>query len=299
VSKRHINVTASGGFFDKFSRGWEFAKISYGILWDFKQLIVFPVLSSIAGMLVFASYILPLYFGGTIAQWHEYHADTGKTDPYMYAAIFCFYFCSTFVIVFFNTALTACAMKVTAGETPTIGYGLSVAVKRIPQIAAWALLSAVIGLLLKIIENSSKKVGAIVSALIGSAWTVVTYFVVPVLCVEGVGPFTAVKRSFMTIKETWGEGLIGNAAMGLVEMLITLPVYLVLMVVAFFGMASGSVVPGIAGFGLLVMFMLVHAAASSAAGGIFRALLYNFATGRSMPADIDEDVFATAFALKG
>ena len=34
--------------FDKIGRSWEFAKISYGLLWDFKQLIIFPLLSTIA-----------------------------------------------------------------------------------------------------------------------------------------------------------------------------------------------------------------------------------------------------------
>src|SRR5207247_81709 len=98
--------------------------------------------------------------------------------------------------------------------------GFRVAIQRLPQILAWSLLSAVVGLLLKVIENSHKRAGQIVSAILGTAWSVTTYFVVPVLCVERVGPFAAVKRSVQTLKDTWGEGIIGNGGMGLVNFII-------------------------------------------------------------------------------
>ena len=47
--------------------------------------------------------------------------------------------------------------------------------KRLPQIVGWSLVSAVVGVILKAIENSNKKAGRLVSALFGAAWTAVTY----------------------------------------------------------------------------------------------------------------------------
>jgi hypothetical protein len=47
---------------------------------------------------------------------------------------------------------------------------------------------------------------------------------------------------------------------------------------------------------VFVTCWILHMAASSAADGVFRALLYNYATGRELPGDIDESTFAGAFA---
>ena len=125
--------------FATIGRSWEFAKISYGILWDYKGLVVFPILSTIAAVLVMASFIAPLWAGGTLEQWMALAGDsaaqpTTADQVAMYATLFAFYFCTYFVMVFFNCALTACAMKVVNGEEPTLGYGLSMASKRLPQI---------------------------------------------------------------------------------------------------------------------------------------------------------------------
>lgn len=290
---RRAYSTGQDGFFTRFSRGWEMAKISYGIIWDFKKLIIFPVLSAIAAILVSVSYALPVFM---IDPFSAAGDDKTMQNAINIIVGLGFYFCNYSVIVFFNTALTACTMKITAGEAPSIRYGLSIAVKRLPQILAWALVSAIVGQLIKILE-SYKMVGKIMAVILGSAWAILTYFVVPVICVEGVGPVKAVKGSFNVIKESWGEGLVGNSALGFISFLIVLPAGLVAMAGVFL-LANGSTASGMMLLAIGVVAFLVLCAASSAADGVFKALLYNYATGREMPADIDMDVFGAAFAVK-
>src|SRR5260370_20607117 len=118
-----------------------------------------------------------------------------QTPWWAYVVAFAFYFCNYFVIVFCNAALVSCAMLSFHGHKPTLADGFRAASSRLPQILAWALVSATVGVLLKVIENAHEKVGQFVSALLGTAWTVMTYFVVPVLVVEKVGPFEAIGRS--------------------------------------------------------------------------------------------------------
>ena len=291
--------------FATIGRSWQFAKISYGIVWDFKKLIVFPLLSTLAAVLVIASFAAPLWATGTLESWlatadPEAGAPATTADQVaMYATLFIFYFCNYFVIVFFNSALTACALKVVNGEVPTIGYGFSMAGKRLPQIAAWAFVSAVIGVLLKIIENANEKAGAIVAAILGTAWTVLTFFAVPVLVMEGVGPITAIKRSVSTIKSTWGEALVGNFSMGFLAFLVLLPVILVLGALIAGAVASGNT-PAIVGAGAVgALVIVIAAAATSTADVVFKALLYNHATGRSVPEGIDQSLFQEAFRPKG
>ena len=298
--RRRVYDGHADGFFGRLRRSWEFAKIAYGILWDFKQLIVFPIFSGAAALLVLLSFILPVWGTGTLDQFMAMLDEeaTVQASPVVYVMVFVFYLCNYFVIAFFNTALAACAMKVCAGEAPTIGFGLSIAVKRLPQILGWAVMSATVGLILKMIENSNEKVGAIIAALLGTGWTILTYFVVPVLAVEGIGPFKAIKQSLATLKETWGETILGNFSMGLLTFLVTLPIYLILGILIFLCGSNGQfVLAGILVF-MFVLALILAAVVSSAADMVFRGLLYNYATGRTIPEEVDEDLFVAAFAAR-
>ena len=121
---------------------------------------------------------------------------------------------------FFNTAIIACAINRLQGGEPSVGYGFSVAMSRIHLILGWALLSATVGLALRIIEDRSERVGQFVTGLLGMAWTVMSYLVVPILVVEQKGPFAALKESSVLLKKTWGERLVGNSSFGLIFFLL-------------------------------------------------------------------------------
>ena len=122
------------------------------------------------------------------------------------------------VTIFCNSALLGCAFLRFNGENPTVGDGFRTAFARLPQIFAWALVSATVGLLLKLVEQAHEKVGQFVASLLGTAWSIMTYFVVPVLVVEKTGPMEAVSRSVALLKKTWGEALVGRMGIGLVLM---------------------------------------------------------------------------------
>jgi hypothetical protein len=291
--------------FATLSRSWEYAKISYGIIWDYKKLVIFPLASTIAAVLVLGSFLLPLWASGTLETWMQFvdnkPATQATTSDYiwMYATLFLFYFCNYFVIVFFNCGLTACAMKVVAGEAPTLGYGFSIASKRLPQILAWAFISAIVGVLLKMVENANEKVGRWIAAILGTAWSALTYFVVPVLVVDGVGPILAIKLSAGTLKGTWGEAVTGRFSLGFLSFLVLLPAFIVAGILIALAINAGSVTGMVLGIALGVMLIIIATAVTSAADQVFKALLYNYATGRTLPAGIDKSTFGEAFGVKG
>ena len=288
--------------FATLSRSWQFAKISYGIIWDCKSLVVFPIMSGAAAIAVLASFAAPLWGTGTIEQWIEaFDSEAGLSSPQqaaMWLTLFAFYFVSYFVIIFFNTALTACAMQYIGGQTPSVGTGLSMASRRLPQILGWAFVSALIGVLLRAIENANEKAGAIVAMILGSAWTALTFFVVPVIAVEGDGPVGAFKKSAGVLKNTWGTALVGQFSLGLLGVLIALPVILLSVVLGFVVGASGSIGGIVAVVVLGAVLLSIVAAVNSAADVVFKALLYNYATGKSVPEGIDVSDLAGAFASK-
>ena len=65
-------------------------------------------------------------------------------------------------------------------------------------------------------------IGKIVIALVGVAWSIATYFAIPVVVIEGTGPFRAIGRSASTIRKTWGEALVIAVGFGHVQRLVGL-----------------------------------------------------------------------------
>jgi len=282
--------------FARIATGWELMKQSFGVLREDKELVVFPLFSGTACLLVLASFALPLW---NSPWFHQFFADRqAPQDPVAYVLLFAFYVVNYFVIVFFNAALVSCALKRLAGGNPTVGYGLQQAASRLPQIFAWAVVSATVGILLKAIESKSNKIGQIVASLIGAGWAIATYFVVPILVVEQVGPIDALKRSTSLMRRTWGETLAGKMGLGLVIFAAMLPGMGLLMLGVVAASASGQpLLAGIA-IGLGVIWILAVSLVSAAVQSILLTALYLYASEGKAPPQFDAALLQSAFGSK-
>lgn len=278
--------------FERISNGIELARQSLSILREDKKLLIFPLLSSVACGAVLLSFLVPLWFtpyADVIVEDHQV-----PQDPVAYALLFAFYFVNYFVIVFFNSALVSCAILRFRGGEPTVGDGLRAAASRLPQIAAWALLSATIGVILKAIESRSEKVGQVVAGLLGAAWSIATYFVVPIIVVEQVGPLDAVQRSFAILRRTWGESLVASFGIGFVVSLALL----VAILPAVLGFALASSVSVAIGLAVTVLLVILVSLVSAALHTIIVAALYLYAAEHKVPAQFDEQLLRAAYAHK-
>jgi hypothetical protein len=285
--------------FARISLGWDLVVQSFRVLREDKRLIVFPLLSGIACMIVLASFVVPLW--GTPQAQALLNDRHIPNDPLSYILVFLFYFANYFVIVFFNSALVACAIGRFRGNTPTIGDGLRVAAARIPQIVAWALVSATIGLILKVIESRSERVGQFVAGLLGAAWSVVTYLVVPVLVMEKANPVDAVKRSTSLVKKTWGEALTAHISSGLVftvVFLVALIPLVVLGILAVYAFGNGLMVAGGLAVAAIVIVITLMSLISSTLSIILLGALYLYASEGTVPSDFDAQLLEGAFKAK-
>jgi hypothetical protein len=285
--------------FQRFWAGFALAKGCWRVLCADKKLLLFPVLSAAGCVLLLISFVLPFLFN---LNWlmnvsRDDFRLVFRPRLWVYPAAFVYYFCSYFVVVFFNTALTACALMRFNGEEPTLEDGLRAAGRRLPQVLAWALVSATVGVLLKVIESSHERVGKLVSALIGTAWTVITFFVLPVLVVEKVGPVQAVKRSVQILRDSWGEAAGGTSGIGLFLFLLALPAVLLFFVGGFLMVKVGGIFSLLV-LGLAVLSFFGVAAVGAALGGIFRTALYQYATIGELPGGFDRAAVEQAFAKK-
>ncbi|MDP2955876.1 MAG: DUF6159 family protein [Longimicrobiales bacterium] len=255
-----------------FSNSWALVKASANVLRMDKELMVFPLLSGVATLLIMASFIAPVVaLGGfeILAQ-----AD----DTYLgYALGFLFYLIQYTVVFFFNSALVGAALIRLDGGDPTVSDGLAIASKRMGSILGYAVMAATVGMVLRAISERSGFLGRIAMGLVGMAWTLATYLAVPVLVTKDVGPIEAVKESAALFKRTWGEQVVGNFGMGWAIVLMGLSWALVsvgLIVVAAqispWGVAAAAVV-AVAGFLFLGLL-------ASALKGIYTAALYRYAS---------------------
>ena len=285
--------------FTRLSFGWDLAKQSLRVLRDDKRLIVFPILSGIASVIVLASFAIPLWGSSQIQALMD---DRQMPDDVAsYVVLFLFYFINYFVIVFFNSAMIACVIHRFRGGTPSVGFGLRVAMVRIAQIAAWAFVCASVGFVLKIIESRSEKVGQIVSGLMGMAWSIVTYLAVPVLVAENAGPIEAVKRSASLVKKTWGEALTARLGLGIiffVVMLVALVPLAVLAGLGFAGLSGGHTALGILAIALAVVVFIITCLVSSALNTILLAAVYTYAVDGTVPGGFEPRLIENAFQRK-
>lgn len=286
-------------FFDRLRAGWAAGKSCLEVLRNDKSLIVFPMLSGICALLVLASFALPLAIikpAFIQAAIDQHHVEARQTPPWFWVMAFAFYFCNYFVIYFFNAALIHCAIQHYRREPVTAGDGLRAALRRLPELLAWSLVSATVGLILRMIENANEKFGAFVSAILGSAWTVVTYFVVPVLVVERVGPMTAIRRSWQILRKTWGESIAGHAGVGWA----LLPFWLIGILVAVLGafLMSKATAIGVAVIAVALIYFLVLGLVDATLKGILMGALYLYSTNGEVPEEFDRESLEQSFTQK-
>jgi hypothetical protein len=280
----------------RFSNGLALAGQAWRVLMLDKELLVFPLLSGIACFFVLAGFLGLAWASGMV---HALHKEGGSGDAAAWVVCFLYYFANYFVIVFFNSALVACAMIRFNGGNPTVSDGLKAARERLGQIAAWALLAATVGMVLRIIEERVGFLGKIVVAILGAAWTIATYFVVPVLVVENVGPIEAAKRSAEIVKKAWGESIVSNVGVGL---LTTLAVILLVIpcavLTALLAVKTSSIAVGVVGAALTLALFVLITLASSALTSILLSAIYLYATGAKVPRGFDAARLQAAFVTK-
>jgi len=276
-------------FGDRIARGWELMKQSWRVLMLDKELLVFPIISAVAVILVALTFVVPLFTSGWVAALDG--ADDPTANPLLYVWLFAFYVVNYFVVVFFNTAIVSCARERMHGGDPTVGSGLSSAFSLLPQVFLWALLSATVGFVLRMVEERFEGLGRIAVGLIGVAWGVATYFVVPVLVAERLGPFAALKRSSQVLRKAWGEALVSNFGIGLIVFLSTLLSALPLAA----GIAIGTPAAVFGGMAITAVAVGLIMAASAALNAILVTALYEYACAGQAPSGFDEATLQGAF----
>jgi hypothetical protein len=272
--------------FEKFSRSWELVKASAAVLRSDKELMLFPILSGAATLLVLATFALPMFA-------LRIFADGFGVGGAVFG--FLFYFCQYTVIIFFNCALVGAAMIRLDGGDPSLRDGFDAARSRLPSILGYAAIAATVGVFLQALKNKDNNfLVRLLGSGLGAAWTLATFLVVPVLVSRNIGPIDALKESVALLKRTWGENAIGNVGIGAAFGLIT---FLFLLVGAGLTFAAYQVaLPLAIMVGVLFLLgVLLLGIYQAALSGVYSAALYRYAVSHEAPAAFRGAMLEEAF----
>lgn len=280
--------------FTRLSRSWSLIKSSGSVLRKDKELLVFPLLSTIASILIVASFAIPLFTSGTLEG-----LDRDDADRTLLAALgFLFYICQYFVMFFFNAALVGAAMIRLDGGDPTVADGLRIASSRFGSILGYALIAATVGMILRMIEERAGFIGRWIAGLLGIAFTLATFLTVPILVSRDIGPMEAVKESAALLKRSWGENIIGNAGIGITFMLFYLVIGTIGLLWVFAMAETENAVLIVSALVVTALAIGILALVQSALQGVYAAALYRFVAEGDVSDGFSQAQLQGAFKVK-
>jgi hypothetical protein len=284
-----------------FSRSWTITKLTFGVINKDRELLWFALLSFIFS----AIYSVAMIFPSVIVTLMENGGDRESLQLFEYAMIFLTYFGLAFIATFFNTCVVYTAKVRFEGGNATFDESLKFAFSRIGVIFQWSLISASVGLLLRVLHELASnlgKIGELVAniliSLLGMAWSIMTIFVVPVLVYENVGPMDAIKKSAAVIKKTWGESLIKAVGLGLVQFFVFVLIIAGSVALTVALTNSFEFVGLLVGVGVGLVLLLMAGLIFTVANTIFNTALYVYANNNLIASGFNEDVIKGAFKQK-
>jgi len=275
-------------------RSIELMKQSWSVLKHDRELIWLPVISALVAGIVAAIILIPV---GLSQDWDAV-SGTGESASQqvgggVYLAIAGLTLALAFISIFFRAALVSGAHERMMGGDPTVRSAIAGALERLPKLFGWAVITTIVGSILRAMEQRAGLLGRIVVNLVGMAWAVTTFLVIPVIVIENSGAVDSTKRSVALFRHTWGENLSAQVGFGLIGFLAFIPIVILAAIGATIGTLLGFVliaVAVVAGIALITVL--------SALGAIFQTALYHYAVGTELAAELDATMLRDSFARK-
>ena len=220
----------------RIRRTLELAKSSWHVLQHDRELLWLPVLSFLLSLFVIVPLVLlALAVGDTSTFTSSASGETEtQVDPAIVVIMIIAGLAVTVISVFFNGALVSGAHERFVGGDPTVASSLRRAFGRLPTLVAWALIAGTVGLILQAIRDRAGWLGRFVVDLIGAAWDIATFLVVPAVIIDHTGAVDGLKRSASMLKQTWGENIAARIGFGLLGFVLVIPGVVVGGILAFF-----------------------------------------------------------------
>lgn len=268
---------------DRLSRSFALVGQSFRLLLHDKELMLLPMVSGALLLGVTASFFVGLGL---------HRGQVPASEAELLFPGFLFYVVTYTIGIFFQGAVVAGASQRMRGEDPTLFSALAAPLRRLPSILLWAVIAATVGMLLRAVQERSGVLGRMAVALVGAAWSLATFFIVPAIVVDELSVGEGLSHSVEMFKRTWGETLAGSVGLGLAAFVIWLVFAAALAAVFAAGFPALAISIGVAGgIGLVALFATLE--------GIFVASLYRYAAHGEAPSGFHIDDFHHAIRRRG
>lgn len=279
-----------GGIFRTFGNTWKIMKTSMVVLRQDKELLWFPVMSFIGVAIIVGITAAILASLGTFERLDtaggESELKAGDVIVGVLALV-----AALFVVNYFNAALMGAARHRLRGGDPNLGTGFAAVNKHLVAVFGWSVVSAIVLLLLYYARAKSNSfIARIFISIAGAAWAYATFFVLPVLIVEGIGPIEAIKRSSGYIRKTWGEQLVSNFGFGILRMIAVIPA--VILAAILFPLSP------VAGIIAVVPVLALGLAVVNGLEGIFKMALYQQVVEGTTPQFFERETLVGAYGTR-
>ncbi|MDE2891897.1 MAG: DUF6159 family protein [Chloroflexota bacterium] len=274
---------------------WQITKLSWKVLQLDRELIFFPIMGTLGAIVV--GVIAAGVFAGTGT---FDRLGSGETEFNIVDLIVTLvaYFGALYMVIFCNAALIAAARERLEGGDPNVMSGIRAVRGMWLAILGWTIITGTVGLILQALQSMAREnshgvmriVAIILVALLQTAWAYITFFVIPVLVVERVGPFRAIRRSGSLLRQTWGEQLTASFSFFLIY-LIAMVIVAIPVVVLIFIWPVGAIIVGVILGGIAL-------ASVAAMEGIFKAALYEWVSEGKGSEWFDQRTLSNAYALR-
>jgi hypothetical protein len=268
------------------ARSWQIAKISFAVIQDDPKLTILPVLALLSSGLLIVAFALPAFFFDAPSEDLEQVA--------LYATAFAIYFGLSFVATFFNTCVVYMARGHFEGRQVSIGSSLGFALSRFRLVLGWALVAASVGVVFKMLDQLAERMGplgrivlGIVHLVFGVAWSLIALLGIPAMVYHDLGPIEAVRHSARLLERTWGDGLMLEVGLGVIQ--FGLVIAGLAAVVGLFTVTTDSGARWVIG-GLALFYFVAIGAVFNLAGTIFGTALFVYADTGTLPAGYTSDL---------
>jgi hypothetical protein len=252
----------------RVARGFRLARVALEVVTSDRRLLLLPALATLCSLLALAA-------TAVLADRLRGSADAVRVIAPVWIAAYAI----SFVTIFFNVALVHVVAARWRGETASLRDGLVAARRRLRSIAGWAVLTTTVGLLLQLIERVTLGISQLVIGIVADvAWSVASFFVVPVLVVEQRGPVRSLRRSASVVRSKWMEGLAGVTPIGVATVMLMIPLA-GLVFIGFVLFVLGLTIPGMLAIVAGLVGILAVSVISGALTQVFTLAVYQHATG--------------------
>jgi len=127
---------------------------------------------------------------------------------------------------FFSFGLVACTRITLEERDSKFVDGMIAALRNLHWVFIWAFIAWTIGPILTLLDHQ-RHTSRWVRKALKTSWSLLSYFVIPIVVVDRTNIFSALRRSVQVMSKAWGDGAVSRLGMGWFFLLLSSPTIVV------------------------------------------------------------------------